>query len=503
MRFTISKKIIVLLVLMLFVAVCNLFVIYHYQRLQKQDAHIVNVAGQQRMLSQKMAKLSLLIANGNENDRSLLKETIEIYDHSLKIFLQGGKAMGASIPPSPIGMAKLFDKNKAIWTSFKENAEIIINEAYDSEVFTEAIHYIRLNDDQLLDISDEITQIFSLLYSEKILRLKTLFIVIFGFNILVFVVGSFLASRLAKPLRNLSEIAVKIGEGDFTQKIDIPHSNDEINDLANAFDIMIKSLKKSTTSIDNLNEEIAERKRLLKSLQEHQQKLEISQKSLKEFSGKILTIREEEKKILSTNLHDGVGSLAVILGSGLRIVEAEIKDNNLQSALDNIQQTHKALRKEVANLKKMAVDLRPPNLDTVGLSGALREYFSDVTKQVDLKIDFEVNIDKKKLSEDISIALYRVAQEAVNNIIKYAKTKKVAVQLFYKDGKIKFDIQDEGKGFNLEKNYQDTKILKMGIRGMKERIESLGGTFTLQSAPKKGTRIEIILPVNHNIIEGV
>ncbi len=239
-----------------------------------------------------------------------------------------------------------------------------------------------------------------------------------------------------------------------------------------------------------------QRKEVLKEFKKNQQMLEVSQRSLKEFSGKILKIREEEKKILSSNLHDEVGSLVVSLSSCLKIAEVEIKDKNFEGALSNIQQAEDVLKREVENFKKIAVELRPPNLDTIGLSGALREYFANVTKQVPLRIEFDIDLDEAELNEDVSIALYRVAQEALNNIIKYAKTKKAVIQLKQMKDEVKFTVCDEGKGFDVEKNLKDTTVLRMGIRGMRERVESLGGTFVLESVMRRGTKINITLPLN-------
>jgi len=189
------------------------------------------------------------------------------------------------------------------------------------------------------------------------------------------------------------------------------------------------------------------------------------------------------------------------LSSCLKIAEVEIQDNNFDGALSNIQQAQQVLKKEVENFKKIAVDLRPPNLDTIGLSGALRDYFSDITKQVPLKIKFDVDIDEEQLNDDTSIALYRVAQEALTNIIKYAKSEKATIKLKQNQNEVKFSIRDEGEGFDLKKNIGDTQMLRMGIPGMRERVESLGGSFILRSKINEGTKINIVLPLDHQMSE--
>jgi two-component system sensor histidine kinase DegS len=220
--------------------------------------------------------------------------------------------------------------------------------------------------------------------------------------------------------------------------------------------------------------------------------LEVSERNLKEFSGKILSVREEEKKKLSSGLHDEVGSMTVALGSSLSITEEEIKDNNVQGALSGIKQAKNVLQKSVKKLKNISIDLRPPDLDIIGLPSVLRQYFSTIGEQTKIKIDFDVNVDEKRLNDEVAIALYRVNQEALNNIVKHAKARKVKIRLYFQGNDIKLTIRDDGKGFDMEDGLQKTN--GFGIRGMKERIESLGGRFFIKSTPKKGTEINTTIP---------
>ena len=214
------------------------------------------------------------------------------------------------------------------------------------------------------------------------------------------------------------------------------------------------------------------------------QEREEAQKKLKRFSQKILSIREEEKKRLSGNLHDEVGSMAIALGAAFNVAEKKIVNKDYPAALKSIQQASRSLREEVEILKKMAEDIRPPNLNTAGLSGALREYFARITKQKSIKIDFDVSVDEAKIHDEMSIALYRVGQAAVTNIINHAEAKSVKIKLWQKDNHLSFSISDDGKGFDVQDLKRDIGRMRMGIQCMKERIESLRGSFTLKSTFK-------------------
>lgn len=237
---------------------------------------------------------------------------------------------------------------------------------------------------------------------------------------------------------------------------------------------------------------ITERQRAEEKLKQREQMLEASEKELKNFSRKILSIREEEKKNLSAKLHDEVGSVAVAFGSYLTTIEEETKNKNLKNVLEATAKSKSMLKKFVSRLKKIAADLRPPNLDIIDLPDALREYFSDVSEQANLKIDFRVNTDKKKLNDNVAIILYRIVHEATNNIIKHANATEVKITLYCRGNKLKLNVFDNGKGFDTKKNLKIAKI-HMGLRGMREMVESLDGTLNIKSAPGKGTEISITL----------
>ena len=237
-----------------------------------------------------------------------------------------------------------------------------------------------------------------------------------------------------------------------------------------------------------------ERKKALDELKQHQQMLELSEKNLKRFSRQILSIREEEKKKLSIALHDEIGSMAIALSSSLSIAEKEMEDSNYRGVLTSLNQTKKALKKSIQSFKKIAVDLRPPNLDILGLPSVMREYFSKIAPESKIRINFSDALNGQKVNEEAAIVLYRVTQEAVHNVIKHAGAKEVNIDLSSQDDTITLDIRDNGKGFDLEKVLQKPNKMKMGIWGMRESVESLSGVFHIQSAPKQGMEIHISLP---------
>ena len=152
------------------------------------------------------------------------------------------------------------------------------------------------------------------------------------------------------------------------------------------------------------------------------------------------------------------------------------------------------VRQAVENLRRVAVDLRPPNLEIMGLTAALTELFDTAKSQAKFKIIFRNELGDKKIPEQTAIVIYRVIQEAITNIIKHAKAKSVRIRLFADKKNIKLDIVDDGIGFDMNKALYRKGKLKIGIEGMRERIESFGGEFTITSAPSQGTQLKVTMP---------
>lgn len=239
-----------------------------------------------------------------------------------------------------------------------------------------------------------------------------------------------------------------------------------------------------------------ERKKVVDKLRDNQEKLKISQEYLKYFSGRILAIREEEKKGLSRNLHDELGSLIVSVGACLSVAEEEIKNGNANTALEMINQTKVLLKESVIRIREIAVDLRPPELDITGLSDALRIYCNHIALQTGIAIDCQTSLDDKKVNDSEGIALYRVAQEAINNIIRHACARHACLRLSTDDGFIYLIITDDGKGFNTEIDCSNVYNRCLGIQGMRERVECLGGIFSVSSKLGYGSEISIQLPLS-------
>jgi PAS domain S-box-containing protein len=217
------------------------------------------------------------------------------------------------------------------------------------------------------------------------------------------------------------------------------------------------------------------------------------QRELRNFSRRILSIREEEKRMLSENIHREVGHITGAINLLADSIEKDIRSSNLEAALDSCQKFKSICHDFASNLRRLALDLRPPELDLLGLSSALSNYFREIEKETGLKIEFESNMNEKKIRDGRPIVVFRIVQEAVNNILKHSQANRVRVSLQSHGRMISLAIKDNGRGFAPEKNKKEAGS-GMGLRLIREMAESLDGTFEISSSPGKGTELRVSLP---------
>jgi len=216
--------------------------------------------------------------------------------------------------------------------------------------------------------------------------------------------------------------------------------------------------------------------------------------ALKNFSRRMLLVREEEKKKISENIHREVGHIAGAINLLEDSVENKIRRSDLDAAVEACWKFKLLFHDFASILRRLALDLRPPELDILGLASALSNYLSNIEKETGLKVEFRSNVDENKIQIDTPIILFRVVQEAVNNILKHSGANRVRIDLQSRRRMISLAIKDNGKGFAPEKDKKEAES-GMGLRLIKEMAESLEGTFEIHSSPGKGTRLLVSLPV--------
>jgi two-component system, NarL family, sensor histidine kinase UhpB len=199
-------------------------------------------------------------------------------------------------------------------------------------------------------------------------------------------------------------------------------------------------------------------------------------------------VLEEEIKRIAYAVHDEAGQLLVAVHLALADVAREAPDSRRN--IDNISDL---LKKVEVQLRQFSHELRPTILDDLGLVPAIRFLAGAVSKRSNLPIHVSAEIPAR-LSSCAEIAVYRVVQEALTNVVKHAQARSVSVEIIEEDSTVHCIIQDDGVGFSPESVQQAGKRKGLGLVAMQERLNAIGGIIQFESAPTRGTTIRLSLP---------
>jgi signal transduction histidine kinase len=217
------------------------------------------------------------------------------------------------------------------------------------------------------------------------------------------------------------------------------------------------------------------------------------QEQLRRLSRQILSAQEEERKRISRELHDVIAQ--TLTGINLRL--ATLKKNasiNTKGLDRNIASTQRLVEKSVNIVHDFARELRPAVLDDLGLIPALHSFVKLFSKRTRLHVHLKVFAGVEEFDSDQRTILYRVAQEALNNVSRHAQASRVEVNIQKRADDICLTIKDDGKAFDVERVLNAGGRKRLGLLGMKERLEMVDGSFGVESVSGKGTTITACLP---------
>ena len=204
---------------------------------------------------------------------------------------------------------------------------------------------------------------------------------------------------------------------------------------------------------------------------------------------------ESERRRLSRELHDSLGQHLTALALGLGSVKQRFaRDGQPDGQIEQLEELTRTLTRDA---RALALELRPPELDDVGLESALATY----AEQWTLRTGIEVDVTVTEIAEDhpvvpeVGTALYRIVQEALTNTAKHASARRVSVVLDQADGEVRLVIEDDGIGFDVDVAIDRARRQhRLGLGGMRERAALVGGTFEVESSPGAGTTIFVRIP---------
>jgi signal transduction histidine kinase len=232
---------------------------------------------------------------------------------------------------------------------------------------------------------------------------------------------------------------------------------------------------------ERLSRSSAEQYRLLLRIAEREQQYQ-------RLADRLQVIREEEREHLAREIHDVLGQSLTGIKLDLSAVGRRLESGNHQIAIQKLREGSAAVDESIRLLQKIATELRPPLLDHIGLAAAIKAHAKEVTARTGLEFVLDLASDMMPLTADQRIALYRIYQESLTNIIRHAGATSIWVTLLWNDSVVRLQVKDDGKGFNV-----DDTIQSLGLLGMRERARLVAADFVVSSQQEKGTVVEVSL----------
>jgi signal transduction histidine kinase len=208
-----------------------------------------------------------------------------------------------------------------------------------------------------------------------------------------------------------------------------------------------------------------------------------SEKTLRQLSGRILTASEDERKYIARELHDDIGQQLAIIALDLVSLGERIPPSDLLSRA-KFEELYRELDAVTTDLHHLSHQLHSAKLEYFGLAVTLRELTQQVAQRHELEIDFQASLPAASLPSDVSLCFYRVAQEALTNVVKHSHATEIEMTLTIESGRLWMKIKDNGDGFD-----PDNQKPGLGLVAMQERLRMIGGALSIVSRASAGTLV--------------
>jgi signal transduction histidine kinase len=285
-------------------------------------------------------------------------------------------------------------------------------------------------------------------------------------------ISFFLSRSVVQPVLKLHEGAEIIGRGNLDFRVE-PAGSGEIRELAHGFNQM-------TANLSNLKA----------SLQK-------SQEDLRYLASQLIVAQEKERQYLGLELHDDLGQLLMVLKLQLRAVQRNLPTESVE-VIDKLENALEFINEIVERIRRLSRSLRPSVLEDMGLSTGLKLLFEDFQKYHGLQFSIDMDDLEKSFSWEHRILIYRIFQESLTNVAKHSEANAVTISIKQRDGQVAFQMQDNGKGFNLpEVLEKSTSSRGLGLAAIDERVRMLGGDLKLWSRPGHGTSLQFTVAMDN------
>jgi signal transduction histidine kinase len=450
-----TRLYIIALTAVAFLSVLGQFSIQQTLNKQKSDSWIINFAGRQRFKSQQIVKDILLLTSESfvVNKQMRLKDLKELVGYWEKYHnqIRNGNIVDLGIKMENSDTIKhLFKTINPHFTAIIHNARKIIlhletEEAPNEVLLKDWAQQILAHEGMFLETMDKIVFQYDREAKEKVNTLRKIELILLAITLGVLALEGFFVFRPA-----------------------VLSLRDSIRKLIEAEKQAFK-----------MNEELAKQKMREQTLR----------------TASLIEGQEEERKRLSRELHDGLGQMLTALKFGIENMgNYATYTEKGQEALEELK---KMVGQTIQETRTISFNLMPSVLNDFGISSALKILVSQTASNTGLDITFKSSLNGERFARNIEIGIYRIAQEGLNNALKYSKSESITIELSSQKKFIYLTIKDKGKGFNYVENNERNFVAKgpeNGIINMRERAQLLNGEIKITSGIGKGTQIKIKIP---------
>jgi len=254
----------------------------------------------------------------------------------------------------------------------------------------------------------------------------------------------------------------------------------------------VARIMKMVTSLLIIGEEVKNFQHIARDVTEEKQ----LQENIRLYSQLCIKAQERERGRIALELHDDVAQPLLLLSQRLDMITTRPRTKLSQPFKEKVEELHILANEAIGRLRRCAQDLRPRILDDLGLTAALEWMADDLIKNQGIDARVEVVGTGQNLPDEVQLMLFRIVQEALGNARRHAEASSVWITMEFGDGKVILTVKDNGKGFELPERVGDLASTgKLGLAGMQERAQLIGGQLRLQSEQGKGTTVIVETPI--------
>ncbi len=328
--------------------------------------------------------------------------------------------------------------------------------------------------------------IWATLAGFALLTLATVVVAWFGGEVLI-----------VRRIKQLAGVARRMSTGDLAVRAGIDPGAGEFGELALALNTLADSLQKREADNDRLLREVetfnleleAKMEERTQELRDANTRLRISQQELRQLSQQLMRLTEQERTRISREIHDQLGQSLTAIKMELRTAQRTVEQNP-ERAQEQLNVASSQVDEMVGIVRRIAANLRPGVLDDFGIAAALDYHAQDFCERTGIDCITELELDEMRISPEMATAAFRIAQEALTNVARHAKAKRVTISGKTSPDGFVIEIRDDGVGFAP----QQAGRTSLGMLGMRERAAELGGTVDFESTPANGAIVRLTLP---------